>query len=82
MTENCGTSHRCWPNDATSSGYVGALHSINEMKLIDIPAMNYSAEDKPFPRGEICLRGDNVFKYYYKGKLKGMGLASFLQRHT
>lgn len=67
MTENCGTATRIWPNDPTSAGRVGGPQANTEIKLVDVPAMGYSAEDKPFPRGEICTRGDQCFKEYYKG---------------
>lgn len=66
MTENCGTACRCWPGDPTSGGKVGAPQANTEWKLIDVPSMGYSSEDKPNPRGEICTRGDHCFKEYYK----------------
>ena len=69
MTENCATCTRTWPGDPTSSGTVGAPNPVNEIKLVDVPAMGYSSEDKPNPRGEIYTRGAQVFQQYYKGKI-------------
>jgi long-chain acyl-CoA synthetase len=68
MTENCATCSKAWPNDPTASGTVGPPQPINEVKLIDVPAMGYTSEDKPNPRGELCVRGTNCFSTYYKGK--------------
>ncbi|KAH9951313.1 acetyl-CoA synthetase-like protein [Amylocystis lapponica] len=66
MTENCGTASHVWPMDPKSAGTVGPVLPCNDLKLIDVPSMGYSAEDKPYPRGEMCMRGDNHFKGYYK----------------
>ncbi|KAI0664918.1 acetyl-CoA synthetase-like protein [Cubamyces menziesii] len=70
MTENCGSFVRTWTDDPTSSGTVGAPLPNAELKLIDVPSMGYSAEDKPGPRGEICMRGAQRFSYYYKDPKK------------
>ncbi|KAF8894464.1 hypothetical protein BD779DRAFT_1745129 [Infundibulicybe gibba] len=66
MTETCATCTKTWPNDPTASGCVGPPQPVNEIKLIDVPAMGYSSEDSPNPRGELCVRGMNCFASYYK----------------
>ncbi|PCH38260.1 long-chain-fatty-acid-CoA ligase [Wolfiporia cocos MD-104 SS10] len=66
MTENGGSCTHVWPRDPTSSGTVGPPIPNMELKLVDVPAMGYTAEDKPNPRGEICCRGDGCFIGYYK----------------
>ena len=67
MTEMCATGTRTWPDDPSSSGTVGPPQPINEIKLLDVPAMGYTADDWPNPRGELCVRGRNCFSVYYKG---------------
>lgn len=52
-----GTITRCIDNDFEGDGSVGALHSIVQLKLVDVPEMGYSANDKPYPRGHICVKG-------------------------
>lgn len=70
MTENAATCCKSWPNDPTASGTVGPPGPVNEIKLLDVPAMGYTSDDKPNPRGELCVRGANCFSTYYKGGLK------------
>lgn len=55
MTETSCTITIQRPDDATI-GHVGAPITCNEVKLQDIPEMNYLNADQPYPRGEVgCL---------------------------
>ncbi|KII88699.1 hypothetical protein PLICRDRAFT_41910 [Plicaturopsis crispa FD-325 SS-3] len=66
MTENCSIGTKTIPGDRSASGTIGPPQVTDEIKLIDVPALSYSAEDKPNPRGELCVRGPSCFKVYYK----------------
>ncbi|KAL1722571.1 hypothetical protein EV715DRAFT_270160 [Schizophyllum commune] len=66
MTETCATTTKSWPWDPTAAGTTGPPGPCVQVKLVDVPAMNYTAEDKPNPRGELCVRGPIIFKGYYK----------------
>ncbi|KAJ7492913.1 hypothetical protein B0H11DRAFT_2396137 [Mycena galericulata] len=66
MTETAAVATKCWPADPGAAGTVGPPQAATEIKLVDVPAMGYTADDSPNPRGEICARGPNCFVAYYK----------------
>ncbi len=63
MTE-CGGV--CFFNDSSSFGDVGGPIYSLEFKLVDVPELGYLHSDKPYARGEICLRGASVLRGFYK----------------
>jgi long-chain acyl-CoA synthetase len=66
MTENCGACTHTVKGDPTCGGTIGPPQPVCELKLVDVTSMNYTSEDKPNPRGELCVRGMNCFNAYYK----------------
>jgi len=60
-----------WQKDPTS-GHVGGPYRCLDVKLVDVPEMNYTSEDKDektgvyAPRGEVCYKGYNNFKGYFR----------------
>ncbi|KAG0374601.1 hypothetical protein BGX24_010187 [Mortierella sp. AD032] len=65
QTEQAAGLSMSYRGDLTP-GQVGPPQLCVEVKLRDIPSMNYTSKDQPLPRGEIMLRGNSVFKGYYK----------------
>lgn len=52
MTETSCTISLTHPDD-TVTGHVGPPLPCLEIKLVDIPEMNYTTADQPYPRGEV-----------------------------
>lgn len=65
QTENSGACSGGLPGD--NSGSVGSPLVCNQIRLDDVAEMNYFAKDN---KGEICIRGANVMKGYYKNPEK------------
>ena len=71
QTENAGSALLNSVYD-TACGTTGGVQNTTELKLVDLPEYGYLSSDKnpitgiPEPRGEICFRGDTVFKGYFK----------------
>jgi len=67
LTETCGGS-TILPPDHPGYGIVGAPFPCCEIKLRNVPDMNYLATNMPYPQGEVCIRGPTVAQGYYKLK--------------
>ena len=67
MTETSAAATIMNTSDITT-GHNGAPLPCNEIKLVDVAEMNYLHTDTPHPRGEVWIRGNNIFKGYYKNE--------------
>mmetsp|Transcript_18538 Transcript_18538/g.3021 ORF Transcript_18538/g.3021 Transcript_18538/m.3021 type:complete len:162 (+) Transcript_18538:1050-1535(+) len=70
QTENAAVATVTREEDP-SAGHVGGPVGAIELKLVDLPEMNYTSRDvdengNNCPRGEICLRGTAVTPGYFK----------------
>ncbi|XP_068659082.1 long chain acyl-CoA synthetase 1-like isoform X2 [Aristolochia californica] len=65
LTETCGMTTCCYPDDMALVGTVGVPSVYTEICLEEVPEMGYDPLTVP-SRGEICVRGKSVFSGYYK----------------
>jgi len=64
LTETTAVSALVHIDDPTNF-HVGMPSTSSELKLVDVPDMNYYSSTIP-PCGEICVRGPCIFKGYFK----------------
>jgi long-chain acyl-CoA synthetase len=67
MTETAAAATIMNIKDVTT-GHNGAPLPCNEIKLVDVDEMDYRSTDVPCPRGEVWIRGPNIFKGYFKNQ--------------
>ncbi|KAJ1987610.1 medium-chain fatty acid-CoA ligase faa2 [Coemansia sp. RSA 1358] len=65
LTESAGPCGVSLSTDM-KPGNVGCTLGTCVYKLVSVPEMGYSIDDKPHPRGEIYIKGNNIFSQYYK----------------
>jgi long-chain acyl-CoA synthetase len=49
-----------------SSGNCGGVTPNSELRLLDVPDMEYLSTDLPHPRGELLIRSTSQFKEYFR----------------
>ena len=71
QTEGTGAAIVCSYHD-TIPGTIGGVSNTIELKLVDLPDINYLSTDvnpktgAPEPKGEVCSRGQFIMKGYFK----------------
>ncbi|XP_061337673.1 long chain acyl-CoA synthetase 1-like isoform X2 [Gastrolobium bilobum] len=65
LTETCGPTTVCFPDEMCMLGAAGAVSVYNEVRLEEVPEMGYNPLGTP-PCGEICVKGKTVFTGYHK----------------
>jgi len=65
LTESAAASFITNTRDPTT-GHVGGPCEGAKIRFKDLPDMNYMSTEKPYPRGEVCMKGPSIFSGYYK----------------
>ncbi|POM72370.1 Long-chain-fatty-acid-CoA ligase [Phytophthora palmivora] len=52
--------------DMPTESHVGTPVMYSQVQLEDVPEMGYTSHDKPRPRGEILVKGPEMFTEYYE----------------
>lgn len=65
LTETSGGASISWPEDPLS-GHVGGPLPCCKWRVRDVPEMQYTVNDKPYPRGELQMKGSTIFSGYFK----------------
>lgn len=65
LTETCAAA-TAMDSDDMSMGRAGSPLTVCDIRLTDWDEGNYRVSDKPYPRGEIIIGGNNVSPGYYK----------------
>nr|XP_019007614.1 long-chain acyl-CoA synthetase [Kwoniella pini CBS 10737]OCF46395.1 long-chain acyl-CoA synthetase [Kwoniella pini CBS 10737] len=64
LTESVGTCTKGIGRDVRAVGTIGFVQTCNDVKFVDQAEMGYTSNDKPNPRGEVCLKGYNITPGY------------------
>lgn len=64
MSETCGATTITKVEDPVI-GHVGGPVKACSIRLKDLPEMEYLSSDKPYPRGEVCMKGSMIFNGYF-----------------